>query len=63
MSDVENYRKASQEGLEEAIKRVESFKAKPVLQMRIKQQISDQQFMLVCDVIDAAIRLLKAGAS
>lgn len=54
MTDKEAWR----HGIDEAIKRIESFKSRVVLGMRLKTVISDEQYEFTCKLVDAQLKLL-----
>lgn len=58
-----DYTKARQNSIDEAIERIESFKHKSVLQMRLGETVSDAQYEFTCKLIDAQIKPLNAKAS
>ncbi len=59
MAEIETYREARQEGIDEAAKRIESFKNRTVLQMRLGGiQILDEQYELICKLVDAELKLV-----
>lgn len=64
MMDHSEYKKARQDGIDEAIVRIESFTNKAVLQMRLDRVISREYYDFTCKLIEAQIKLLMMkGAS
>lgn len=58
------YSNGYKDGIDEAVKRIESFKNKMVLQMRLKiNPISDEYYQFVCKLVDAEIKLLNMKPS
>lgn len=46
-------------GMDEAVKRIESFKVRPVLRMRLGlNTLSDEYYNFACKIIDTQIKLL-----